>query len=85
MPREQLESTSKERECTELKNEQNGKWAGAEREQNERVEARSEMSKKDKEGREDEVERREMNDETTVRRSKTNTADSRATSNSMTR
>ena len=60
MTREQLESNSKERECTELKKEQNEKWAGAEREQNERVEARSEKSKQDKEGREDEDERREM-------------------------
>ena len=61
------------------------KRASAEREQNERIVARSEKSKKDKEGREDEVARREMSDQTTMRRSKTNTADSRATSNSMTR
>ena len=47
--------------------------ARAEREQNERIVARSEKSKKDKEGREDEVARREMSDQTTVRRSKTNT------------
>ena len=85
MTREQLESNSKERKCTELKNEQNEKRAGAEREQNERNEARSEKTKKDKEGREDEVDRREMKDETMVRRRKTNTADSRAPSNSMTR
>ena len=65
MPREQLKSTSKERECTEMKNEQNGKWAGAEREQNERAEARSKMTKKDNEGREDEREKRTKEREST--------------------
>ena len=42
MTREQLESSSKERKCTELKNEQNEKWVRAEQEQNERIEARTE-------------------------------------------
>ena len=47
--------------------------ARAEREQNERIVARSEKSKKDKEGSEDEEGRLERRDQTTKKRSKNNT------------
>ena len=71
MTREQLESSSKERTCTELKKDENAR-ARAEREQNERIVARSEKSKRDKEGSEDGGGRLERRDQTTKRRSKTN-------------
>ena len=64
MTREQLERSSKERKCKKkLKNEQND-WVRDESRAERENPSENSKSKKDREGREDEAERREMKDQT---------------------